>query len=641
MMSLEQLRKDRAKYDTNRKRSGAHKTPRRQGLMNAPIVAIDGEGVTDEDGNHRYIMLASSQGSYIHGHSLSTRECLDFLLSLPGNALTVGFSISYDVCKWLRDMSREILATLWRVGVVDWGRYRIRWAPGKFISIRRDDGARIHIYDVFGFYQRSFVAALEEWNVGTSEQIERIRSMKSTRGSFQDDSFDDILKYCLEECDLLVQLVGKLRAAMVEGDIPLKNWYGAGAIASAIMEKEGVKKYLERMPPESWKTPVLAAYFGGRFELYKAGRHENVYTYDIRSAYPHIIRSLPCLTHMVYTVHDGYVQTTWGIYEVEWRVPDDSIWPPFPFRYERQIYYPLAGRGFYHASEVEAARRFYGDSITVLRSYVATPHCGKVGCDGKPFAFVPGYFEFRKELKRRGSQAQLTVKLGLNSLYGKTAQGVGWGQKKPPYQSYLWAGMITAGTRAMLLDAIRQNPDAIIWTATDGIVSTEPLDLDCGDELGQWEDGRADSVFSVQTGVYEVIKDGKTEVRTRGFGKTETSFRDIEAAFLDAPIDGEFSYDVIRFVGLGAALARNEFWRYFGRWHQMTRTIKFDQSKRFAEPLLDPMVSEAPPIRYLPPTSVLGVSRSAEYQPRASWVDLWEQNQDDETLETLVEMEQP
>jgi len=649
---LSDLRKDRTRYDQGRKRPSTNSHPDTN--MYRPILAIDGEGITDKNGRHRYVMLAASDGSYVQGRELTSVQCFEYLLNLPKGHLIVGFSISYDVAKWLAFLPKETLRHLWQTGSVRHGGYRIRYAQGKQIIISHSDKRSVHIYDVFGYFQRSFVAALDEWKVGTKEQVERIRAMKASRGSFSNEGMEEMLAYCQEECRLLVELMTKLRNAIIEGDIPMKQWYGAGAIAAAILEKEGVKKHVERHPPEKYSEPILSAYFGGRFELFESGEHKDVYLYDIRSAYPYILSQLPCQTHLVYRDSPGYVTSEWALYLVRWDVPARTPYPPFPFRdaHTRQIFYPTRGMGWYHASEINAAIRLFGDQIHVERSISLLPSCPG-SCPGWPFRFVPEYFRYRQWLKNQGSQAQLTIKLGLNSLYGKTAQGVGYGDKKPPFQSYLYAGMITAGTRAMLLDAIAQSPESIIWTATDGIASKVPLRLPEGEALGEWEASYADWVFCVQPGVYQVCKEGKVEIRSRGFGKQETAFDQIKASYDAEPIWGEYTYKTTRFVGLGSALARKDFWGSFGRWREMERSIKFYPSKRHPELILNAIekgltlkdvegMTQAPPVRYWPPSHVNGQEASAPYQPKTSWADQWDREENnDEILAMLIDGEQP
>lgn len=73
------------------------------------------------------------------------------------------------------------------------------------------------------------------------------------------------------------------------------------------------------------------------------------------------------------------------------------------------------------------------------------------------------------------------LKLALNSLYGKLAQRSGSG----PYHDAAAAGLVTAMTRARLIEAIAYDPEAVVIAATDGVFSLRPLPLDIGDGLGQ------------------------------------------------------------------------------------------------------------------------------------------------------------
>ena len=57
---------------------------------------------------------------------------------------------------------------------------------------------------------------------------------------------------------------------------------------------------------------------------------------------------------------------------------------------------------------------------------------------------------------------------------------------KAAFANMIWAGLITAITRAKLNDAIALDPLNILMLATDALYSLQPLDLPLGDRLGQW-----------------------------------------------------------------------------------------------------------------------------------------------------------
>jgi hypothetical protein len=90
------------------------------------------------------------------------------------------------------------------------------------------------------------------------------------------------------------------------------------------------------------------------------------------------------------------------------------------------------------------------------------------------------------------------LKPGQNSLYGKMAQRCGRG----PYHDVVSAGLITAITRARLHEELGQNPRSVVMLATDAVFIREPLSLDIGEGLGQWEEKVWPDLFIAQPGVY-------------------------------------------------------------------------------------------------------------------------------------------
>src|SRR6202007_436578 len=110
-----------------------------------------------------------------------------------------------------------------------------------------------------------------------------------------------------------------------------------------------------------------------------------------------------------------------------------------------------------------------------------------------PFEWVPELYAARRELKERGDFGQMVLKLALNSLYGKMAQGVGYGNGNPKWQSYFWAGAITAWTRAQIMKLITMQTPLMI--ATDGVFFSQPLDIPTSDEIGGWSGSYSEGFF--------------------------------------------------------------------------------------------------------------------------------------------------
>jgi hypothetical protein len=71
-----------------------------------------------------------------------------------------------------------------------------------------------------------------------------------------------------------------------------------------------------------------------------------------------------------------------------------------------------------------------------------------------------------------------------------------------PFHDAIDSGLITAITRARLVDAIGHDPDAVVMLATDALFSKRPLPLVIGEGLGQWEMKEWPDLFIAQPGVY-------------------------------------------------------------------------------------------------------------------------------------------
>lgn len=569
----ERVRKDRPSWRDEHRIEKRSRTSLDRG-----IVAIDGEGQENENGKHVYNLLAhvtdTGDTGFIENHSNNPKAFFDYLLSVGDlQKLNVIFSGDYDVTMLLKYMPKPFLERLKKTHRARWGKYRFTYVRRKEFIIRL--GKRIfHLYDVFGFFQCSFIKAVDNFQVGTLAERELVRAMKERRADFANIEMDKRIEYCLLENRLLVEIMRILVKAMADADIKLVRWDGAGAIAAAILRREHIKEFMDPDPIGEYETDaIMRAYFGGRSELAIGGLIENAYGYDIRSAYPSIMRSLPCLAHLDRELVSSYDPRTLAVWHVEWSIPLDSRWGPFPWRDAKgNVKYPACGEGWYWSSEVAIAMKHFPDMITVIEGFTYTRQCSDL-----PFDFINHLFDYRNQLKSEGNWAQYPIKLGLNSLYGKTAQGVGWEGATPPYRSYIWAGLITSGTRAVLLDAIMQAPEHIVTVATDGIVSRVPLNLTIGSRLGEWEETEYETCFYIRPGIARLREKGKDKdtYKTRGFGVKEVDPERLFGTFYHIGPLAHYKYTVRRFVGFTAALHLTDYRAKLGEWVEQARVVNF------------------------------------------------------------------
>ena len=210
------------------------------------------------------------------------------------------------------------------------------------------------------------------------------------------------------------------------------------------------------------------------------------------------------------------------------------------------------------------------------------PQGATAGCD-----WVDEYYDLRRRLgpDTRGQP----LKFALNSLNGKLAQRSGRG----PYHDPVSAGLITAATRARLIEALAQDPGAVFMLATDSVYSTRPLPLDIGDGLGQWEAKVWPDIFVVQPGVYWSPSDQERSLKSRGaprsvIGKAAPHFiaawnelheRLLPAEFRERRLEERLFPTVpvaVRvFYGCRYALRRNKPW-LAGKWEDVVRQESFE-----------------------------------------------------------------
>lgn len=553
-------------------------------IVATEFVAIDGEALEVGRNDDRYALLCDSTGRAISDPAgLGTRRCLEFLLGLQAKGRTlVCFGLGYDANNWCRDMKPSFLRELWVEQIVYWGEYRIEWLPGRWFSVKHIDGRFVKVCEVFGFFQTSFVKTLKDWGMAVPGELAQ---MKTARGTFKWRDLTRVTDYCASECDLLVQLMDKLQDACREASITPKSWIGAGAIAAALLQSQGMSAHHQHdldivSSPDVAEHWILGAYFAGRIELLHQGVHHGVKGYDIRSAYPAAATALPSLAGARMSYRKRYQP---GADHAVWRVSWENL-PgfvmPFPTRKQTSISYPRSGDGIYHAAEVAAAKACFGDAIRVHEGYVLKTR------RNAPLAFdwVPELYAQRAAWQKAGNPAQKPLKLGLNSLYGKLAQGYGYQGREPAWQCYMWAGEITARTRAkMLLAAFSCKRPIMI--ATDGLYcATAPRSaVPEGKALGAWEHDRIDRLFAAQAGVYEAVKhepgnpaadqNGFIAVmKSRGFFAKEVDYDELRAAWERDGADGTYTYQSKRFNGLGTTLHRRrlDLWR---TWTTEARTL--------------------------------------------------------------------
>lgn len=543
-----------------RKRSG--RVQRRE------ITALDCETI----GGRIVLFLAcgsNGRAEYLHDpQGLTMDRILDWMLLFSAR-LCIGYFFDYDVQMILRQLPPQFLHQLRLKGRCLYRKYRIRHIPQKRFSVTdTETGDTVTIWNVSGWTQCSFVKLITDWGIGTPEEQAFVASMKAKRSDLSNETSEDLVRYTTLECRLLSVWFERMLALHESVGIRLTAYSGAGSTAAAMFRK--AKWEPPEVPPHV-QTIAEAAFFGGRSETSCIGEYEgDVFGYDINSAYPFAIANLPDIRGAKWYRTKRYDPHLFGFWRVRWKQPAKSCWGLFPVRGAKlptgkrslSLLYPIEGEGWFHSCEV---------AIAVKTGYCEPIEGLVIEPKGKPFDWVLETVEERLRLKSEGNPANIVLKLGLNSLYGKLAQHSG----QHPLQCMVYAAAITARTRAMILDAIHDAGHQVLLVATDGILSTRPLDLPLSGRLGEWEFTLYRGAWILQAGVYWA--GGK--IRTRGIDGRSLDRAEVDRLWRKRGVEAKLTLPVRRVVSYRAACARGKP-ELAGEWIEQVRTVRFDPRPR-------------------------------------------------------------
>lgn len=547
-----------------------------------------GEEITVRQRKHKYVLLSvGDQSLHKNGEELSHDDIFGFLweqfMEHP-KAAFVGFFLGYDFTNWLKSVSpsaarslltpegivrrkpkpesglkfpwpvrdgewvysdgfRKQVGTRWEFDMLATKRFKLRPyvrpedVPTRIVqhkdgtmTVEKEPRPWMYICDAGPFFQTSFLNAInpKDWAepVCTQEEFDRIEIGKTHRA---DAGFDaDMIEYNLLENEVMARLMNRVNEGFMSDGIKLnKNqWFGPGQAAQTWMKLIGVPtgEAVREAVPQYARDAARKTYYGGWFEIFNHGPVPGTsYAYDINSAYPHVIATLPCLLHGRWShktgasgrLPKGALRMVYATFH-----GDDEWVGPMPYRTkDRAILRPLECKGWYWWHEVQASKAAgLIKKMTVHESVTYEP------CDCEPpMAAIRQLYEGRLTVGKN-SAAGKGKKLVYNSAYGKLAQSVG----EPRFSNPIYASLITAGCRTMILESIATHPtktESLLMIATDGIVFAEPhpaMDLD-QTRLGAWDYEEYQNLSLFLPGVYwhdktrQAIAEGKSpKLKSRG-----------------------------------------------------------------------------------------------------------------------------
>lgn len=550
------------------------------------FIGVDGEGVTREDGTHEYVLLSVGNESLYRedGRHLHWREIFTFLYEQyrdNPNAAFVGFFLGYDFSQWFKTLpesrARSLLSSdgiaqrtrknsggnpipfpvhvgewEWEIDTLGTKRFKLRpgtgFPPGT-PGIKNSNGW-MSVCDTGSFFQMSFLSVLsgESEKIISPEEFAVIAEGKLRRS---DAVFDKaMIQYNILENELLGRVMAQLNDGFKVIGLSLRKeqWFGPGQAAQAWMKKIGAPtgEVVREATPKYAREAARKSYYGGWFEIFAHGHiPDTSYEYDINSAYPHVIAQLPCLIHGKWTRgketevrHDGAsLRLLHGMADGSHKhvgaLPHRTV--------KGRVLRPRKTSGWYWEHEVSAAMQAGMIDTFTIDKYVEYQRCG---CQ-PPFKEIANLYQERLKVGKNSPHGK-AYKLIYNSAYGKMAQSIG----NPTFSNPIYASLITAGCRTMILDAISSHPNGLhdlLMVATDGVYFRTPhpsLPLNA-EVLGLWDETEKQNLTLFMPGIYwddatrKSIRDGKNpKLKSRGIsaGDLANCIAELDEKFADLRI---------------------------------------------------------------------------------------------------------
>jgi hypothetical protein len=532
------------------------------------FIGVDGEGSGDGK-DHKYVLLGVGQEQIANPDGLSTQEIFEFLwecfLENPSAAF-VGFFLPYDFTHWLKGLPSNRAWYLYTPeGIarrkrksnrgsfapfpVMWEGWEFDLLGNKRFRLRREGSSSwLYVCDVGPFFQTSLLSVLDprKWPepICSDAEFRTLESGKSARSGAVLDA--DMRKYNALENEVLSRVMVRLEQGFRSIGVRLRRdqWYGPGQAASAWLKALGTvprsQGLREFVPRDVLTSYAPWTYYGGWFEITAHGIIPGItHEYDINSAYPYIIAGVPCLEHGRWTI--GKLDTVpVGGYTLAHAtcIGSSRRSGSMPHRDDDgNIARHQETTGWYWLHEIQASiRAGFTDQVTI-HEWVNYAPCT---CP-PPLRAMADLYEHRIRVGKDTPEGK-SSKLVYNAAYGKFAQSLGG--REAPWANPVYASLITAGTRCMILDAIASHPsgsDSLVMVATDAVYFREEhTRLALSGQLGQWSHETHDRLTLFKPGVYwsdatrKAIQDGKSPAfKARGISARDFAQRitDIDSHF--------------------------------------------------------------------------------------------------------------
>jgi len=276
----------------------------------------------------------------------------------------------------------------------------------------------VKFIDTFSFCNLSVKAMGEIINIPKLEQPSFLGKIPKTL-----EQKKELEKYNLRDCEITFKFMVMLQKGF--NDLGANLRITLPATAMDLFRRRFMK--FNYFQPKKWCLDYLFnGYYGGRVEVIKRGRVENLNIYDINSLYPFVMkREYPNPNHIKYSryITKKTILDYEGLVRVKLKTPKMYI-PYLPLRfgdkeYNTKLIFPVGSFvGYYTFFELRKALELGYDIKTFYNGVIYFKTF-------TPFKdYISKLYKNRMKHKKQHSPLEMIDKIAMNSLYGKFAQKI-------------------------------------------------------------------------------------------------------------------------------------------------------------------------------------------------------------------------
>lgn len=456
-------------------------------------------------------LLTDSNGNYIYNPSFN--ECLDFLWKYHKKIYYRAFwNIDFDISAILKLWNNiELIDGLIHGKITKYKGYTMYYIRPKMFRLSRGKTS-IFFVDLNAMYKTKLDTASKEFL--NESKIDTLDANKiNTSLEYWLKNRKEIIKYCLKDSELTARLGNVLIREIKNCNLLLPKFFTSHAsIAKQYF------RYKARIPslkyiPTNILDIAYQCYYGGRFGVLKRGFFDNLWCYDINSAYPDTISKLPSLKYGKWIRVDEINKNECiAFYKVALDIPQGFL-SFLPFRLKNRLVVFPSGIFTTWITWFEAdLMRQWIKGISYGYQYIPSEK------EYYPFAVgMKHLYAEKTKYKNKNETFYWLIKTPMTSLYGCFIER----HRKVDGEIYsgilfnpVYGAIITARTRWKLF---RDVPERY-WKYyagfhTDSIISEKELPLKLDSKMGNWTLEYKGSGVLLNSGIYQI----GNKVRHRGF----------------------------------------------------------------------------------------------------------------------------